>query len=241
MLHLGETFHHLDINLDINWGPLYASLPVVRTIVVREPFSWLLSKFTWHGHARWYTCDNVTAATHRWYVAATDDDDAMSVAMVETKARGWAHAHAVYYLLQVCGEDCQIKWEQVVTHLAHNLTVAQESALLASFERQADYNLRHAFGVVGLQDDIDGFYDMLTARVRYLNMSSSSSTNVVEGPRHTSHPTETCRNVYGDEAFRQSMMEASPAIAAIVRLHQTARRVHAFQKKEMEMCVHSDK
>ena len=32
----------------MDWSFLYASLPVMRTTIVREPFSWLLSKYSWH-------------------------------------------------------------------------------------------------------------------------------------------------------------------------------------------------
>lgn len=215
--------------LSFNWGPIYASLPVLRTIVVREPFGWLLSKYAWHRHAQFYICQNVTAATYRPYQQAAESSSLPHYP--PTKALGWAHNHALYYLLQICGEDCQVRWEHAVATLGDSFTVDDEKALLDAMEKQADYNLRYSIAVVGIQDDMDGFYDMVSARVAYLNMSRNAH---VEGPRHPSNPTEDCKAVFDSSNFQQAMMKASPAIAAIVRLHETAVQVHAFQRRELE-------
>lgn len=42
---------------------------------------------------------------------------------------------------------------------------------LFDMERQAEENLRHSFAVVGLVEEVDTFYEMLAARVQYMNMS----------------------------------------------------------------------
>ena len=48
---------------DDDWSPLYASLPVARVALIREPFSWLISKFFWHMLYKNAVCDDLDAAT----------------------------------------------------------------------------------------------------------------------------------------------------------------------------------
>ena len=228
----------LPFDTSIHWGALYASLPLLRTTVVREPFSWFLSKFAWHGHGRSYACDNVTAATFRThlYREQVEVGGGNSTWYPETRARGWAHRHAMGYILHLCGEDCNIRYAHAQAQLGTNFRESHERALIESFLRQADYNLRHSIAVVGLQDDMDGFYDMVTARVQYMNMSRNSH---VEGPRHASAATDECRDTFASPAFRRTLMDASPAIVAAVRLYETAVRVHAFQRQELQACSSS--
>ena len=222
----------LPFDTSIHWGPLYASLPVLRTTVVREPFSWFLSKFAWHGHGRSYACDNVTAATFRPHLYR-EQGEGGTTWYPETRARGWAHRHALGYILHLCGEDCNIRYAHAQAQLGTNFRESHERALIESFLRQADYNLRHSIAVVGLQDDMDGFYDMVTARIQYMNMSRNSH---VQGPRHASAATDACRDTFASPAFRRTLMDASPAIVAAVRLYETAVRVHAFQQQELQGC-----
>ena len=230
------------------WGPLYASLPVLRTTLVRDPFAWLLSKFFWHSQNLHHSCANVTAAT-LW----RNNNHHRNINILERgdhdPAPGWAHRTARTFILQLCGEDCQIRWEQVTTALGANFTSRQEELLLQSFTRQADYNLRHSFVVVGVSDDIGSFYDMVSRRVQYLDLSRNLH---VQGERHRSGASRKCKALYyGDDDnkpyhtnhnkpslsdFRRQMIRASPAIAALWRLYQTALRVNAFQKQELESC-----
>jgi len=37
---------------NLDWSPFYASMPVLRATVVREPFSWLVTKYFWHLQSR---------------------------------------------------------------------------------------------------------------------------------------------------------------------------------------------
>ena len=46
-----------------NYSPIYASLPVHRVTVLREPFSWLLSKCFWHKEVRKGPCDDIPSAS----------------------------------------------------------------------------------------------------------------------------------------------------------------------------------
>ena len=215
----------------LHWGPLYASLPVLRTTIVRDPFSWLVSKFFWHSQQTSHDCANVTAATQHVH-----NPDKVSRPNHD-KTAGWAHRMARIFIIQLCGEDCQIRWEMATRRAS--LTMHQERLLLESFEMQADYNLRHSFAVVGRIEDIDGFYEMVARRVQYLPRMTDSHESLQDdvSQRHASGATPECKQLYDNEAFRREMIEASPAVAILVRLYRTALRVNAFQKQELETCV----
>jgi hypothetical protein len=215
----------LGVDPSLNWGTLYSSLPVLRTTVVREPFSWLLSKFFWHGHAKLHKCGNLTAAGHREFHLDQLD---------KASEPGWAHRTARFFVMQICGEDCQSRWDMATTKLGARFTTRHEDVLLASFERQADYNLRHSFAVVGRVDESSGFYNMVSARVHYLNMSRNLH---VTGGRHSSRPSPECQEVYTSPAFQAQLEAASPAVASLIRLYKTALRVNAFQKEELRSCA----
>ncbi|KAL7564247.1 hypothetical protein ACA910_012274 [Epithemia clementina (nom. ined.)] len=46
------------------WSQFYAQLPVLRVVMIREPFSWLASKYAWHNLSEaGAVCDNVAWAT----------------------------------------------------------------------------------------------------------------------------------------------------------------------------------
>ncbi|KAL7577470.1 hypothetical protein ACA910_004751 [Epithemia clementina (nom. ined.)] len=63
-----DNQHKLDLSKPVARGQamsaLYASLPVLRVVLMRNPFSWLASRFSWHALAgRGAVCDNVALAT----------------------------------------------------------------------------------------------------------------------------------------------------------------------------------
>lgn len=99
--------------------------------------------------------------------------------------------------------------------------------------------LRTALSVIAFMSDIiywamnTSFAAAIFTQLAYLNMSRNAH---VEEPRHPSNPTEDCRAVFGSPTFQQAMIQASPAIAGMVHLSETAVRVHAFQKRELESC-----
>eukprot|EP00977_Amphora_coffeiformis_P022997 scaffold12050_cov168-Amphora_coffeaeformis.AAC.3 len=213
----------------INWGPLYASLPVLRVTQVRDPFAWMLSKFYWHADKQYHNCTNITAAVHWQDTRVLQMDETTSV--VEA---GWAHRYARHWILHMCGEDCQSRMEQARMHLGDDYTADHERMLLETFERQADYNLRQSIAVVGQSEETDNFYDLISARVHYLDMSRNSH---VQGKRHSSNAKPYCREAFADPTFQQALIEASPAVAAFVRLYKTALKVNAFQKEELAACA----
>ena len=107
---------------------------------------------------------------------------------------------------------------------------------LEQIEIQAANNLRNSFAVVGLLNETENFFDMVTARVSYMNMSLNSH---IKGPRHSSgnsNETQRCKDTFQNPDFQAMMREASPAIAALCRLYLVAGEVNRFQLKELSTC-----
>jgi translation initiation factor 2B subunit (eIF-2B alpha/beta/delta family) len=138
--------HHL-----VDWSPIYASLPVLRTTILREPFSWLLSKFFWHRVPEGVYCDDLDMATNGGGIS-TATSHAFQVDVKVSNGQGWLNRHAWYYILILCGEDCDARYFMGVGNLQQ-------------MERQAANNIRHAIAVVGLLNETERFYDMVSARV----------------------------------------------------------------------------
>lgn len=218
-----------------HWGPLYASLPVLRTTVVREPFSWLLSKFFWHQLHKVHRCDDVEAA-----VIHNDKKPLIKIdELNHDKAAGWAHRMALHMILQLCGEDCHARWATatLISDKKKNSqttwTPQREQDLFRAMVQQADYNLRHSMTVVGLNGDMQGFYDMVTARISYVDMKRNPH---ITGSSHRSSATKICKKRYQSPSFQRQLVEGSYAIRALVGLYNTAQRVNAFQFEELQSC-----
>lgn len=127
------------------------------------------------------------------------------------------------YIHFLCGEDCLISSELGYTDLVR-------------FEKQAASNLRNAFAVVGLLSDQEGFFDMVSKRVKYVDMSRNPK---VHGGRHSTKDTDDkirCAEKFKEEEFQQKLMNASPELAALVRLYNIGVEVNKFQKEELETC-----
>ena len=183
-----------------SWSPLYAALPVLRTTVVREPFTWLVSKYFWHWNKFFknknpvHTCDSG-----------------------DTK---WMDDFATEYILKLCGEDCYVR---------HSLR--DES--LDSLAFQAEGNLRHGFAVVGLVNETDTFYDMVTKRVGYLNMSLNPS---VTGQMHSTSKKgdyAMCQELYAKPEFQKKIMAKHRPVELLKHLFSVAEEVNRFQMKEL--------
>lgn len=198
-----------------NYAPFYASLPVHRTVLLREPFSWLLSRFFWTKDFRAnYTCDDVFNATHL---------DPESIALADN---GWMYQLALEHLYYLCGEDCMNRYEKGLMNLR-------------DIEDQAEANLRHSFSVVGLLNESRSFFDMMTTRIQYVNMSLNRH---VHGDRHSASiwnikEYTRCSKLYSkNETFRQTLRDASPFLAALERLYNVGVEVNRFQQKELQQC-----
>jgi hypothetical protein len=81
-----------------HYGPIYASLPVQRVTVLREPFSWLMSEFFWHTDETedlGTKCDELVTASRANY-----PDDI-----------GWAVKYSLLFIFYLCGDDCILRFE----------------------------------------------------------------------------------------------------------------------------------
>ena len=202
-----------------NYSPIYASLPVHRVTVMREPLSWLLSKYFWHKTNNQGTrglCDDIPSASLLTNITNADGKQQW----------GWAYEYLMTYILYICGEDCLARFELGVM-------------TLEDLEVQAESNLRQAFTVVGLLEEMDDFYDMVDQRFGYVNMTASENA---KGGRHSSlgkgqqSEVERCKKVFEKEDFRNEFKAHLPVLAAMDRLYQVAVEVNRFQKEELSQC-----
>ena len=142
------------------YAALYASLPVLRAIMIREPFSWLGSIFAWQELSNMgVDCHDIayaTDSTNHWTlyrapVTATIQDLVVhngssvdwsimtrDIQMIPMHHAGWMRRLALDQIYDWCGADCRVR------HLFHPGTTLEE--LVA----QAEWNLRHSFSVVGI-------------------------------------------------------------------------------------------
>ena len=107
---------------------------------------------------------------------------------------------------------------------------------LKVMEATAAYNLRNSFTVVGLLQETQEFYDMVTQRVEYMDMSLNPTT---EGKRHGSGGSAInarCDAFFQDPALQKRVMAKGPELATLVRLYEVGVQVNQFQKEELAQC-----
>lgn len=204
-----------------DWSWVYASMPVVRVTVMREPFSWLMSKFFWHNYHKDVDCVDIAKAT----AGAGQIADLKLVPQRLKTANGWASQAALEYVLYLCGEDC------------HSRLYQGAIKDLSELEIQAEGNLRRSFAVVGLLNETDKFYDMIDERVSYMDMSLNQH---VKGEKHKSFKPDDykrCAATFQDPAFQEKIMKASPELAILNRLWKTAVEVNRFQLEDLRTCA----
>jgi len=128
---------------------------------------------------------------------------------------------ALKFILSLCGEDCAVR-------------LLAGIATLQDLERQAESNLRQSFAVVGLFNESDIFYDMLSARVDYLDTSLNAHVNNSKHETSTEEEAQRCKHHFQDPSFQEELLEASPEIAALNRLYHVAIKVNRFQLHELQ-------
>ena len=216
------------------YGQMYASLPVTRVTILREPISWLLSKWSWHklGTNKYnitLPCDDIELATKIRHDDVDEDD--VRVPVLETETRpGWVRIMSLRYILSLCGEDCYARWESTTT------TTTTTTALLEEVEAQAAYNLRNSFAVVGLLHEQDSFFEMLHERVDYLDLHLDHAEIFGDGGDHMSLKNQYCQERFQTEQFQQDLVAASPELQALIRLYRIGVQVNSFQMRELEEC-----
>jgi hypothetical protein len=201
------------------WTPVYASLPVLRVTVVRDPFSWLMSKYPWSskGKRMKINCHDFQDAFHAGHPYNVSHKGMNGI------SSGWAWKMSLGYIISLCGEECMVRY-------------AAGTATLEDLERQTEQNLRHSFAVVGLQENFDTFYEMVSARVGYIDTSRNPH---VMGPRHKSMSNsaiQKCKDLFFNASVQEQLLRESPELAALHRLYKVAVEVNRFQLDELRTC-----
>ena len=219
------------------WSAVYASMPSLRATLIRDPFSWLVSKFFWHKLFRSHlSCNDIEAATdYPGYIPDAVFMNGSSASVVPLRKLkndtgrhpllGWASKFSEGYILQLCGEDCHVR-------------LSSGSSSLDDIADQAVDNLRQSFAVVGLLNETDTFYDMISARVDYMNLSSINVRT--DGRNHSTKEirgSERCKKKFRETSFQTRLIAASPQVAALHRLYQMAVEVNRFQRNELQTCM----
>jgi hypothetical protein len=198
-----------------DWSPLYASMPVLRVTMMREPFSWLVSKFFWHkGMHGWIRGGNGEKVALR-----TCDNNGTNY----TDIGSWVSGAALKQIDHLCGEDCLVRME------AGLMTLDQA-------EQQARHNLQHSFAVVGLLHETSTFFEMVTARAQYMDTSLNPE---VTGSLHSTSKKEEyarCSEIYQTKEFQDNLLAVCPELRALKRLYEVAVAVNRFQLEEMQTC-----
>lgn len=231
-----------------NYAQLYASLPVLRVTMLRDPWSWLMSRFFWQSTHMGQTLTAKRVKPFRgksveeymrnhwppklrqeWEQQMTNATMIYCDDVVEA-VHGWAHHAALEYIFYLCGEHSLSQFVE----LQGNRDIEREYVRVV--EEQAEYNLRNSFAVVGLLNEAQGFFDMITHRVSYMDMSLHPH---VQGTSHTSGngmENRRCKDIWKQPEFQEEIMAGSPAIATLHRLYQVGLQVNAHQKAEIQQC-----
>jgi hypothetical protein len=212
-----------------DWSPLYASLPVLRVILLREPLDWLVSKFFWHSVDPGYLMGmSGTKYTYNNTLKRCDNSEGGGVDDPLDIVADWVSRASLAYIHYLCGEDCIVRM--------HHGSMTLEQA-----EIQARNNLLQSFAVVGILEEQRTFYDMVTARTQYMNTSLHPT---VVGSPHKSLPgdgvvdsQERCDSVFAaNTPFARAITARSPELAALRRLYRVGLQVYQAQKDELEAC-----
>jgi hypothetical protein len=185
--------------MPFNYAPLYASLPLQRVTILREPWSWLVSKFFWH-----HDLDTDKECDDLEY------------------AEDWANRYILQYTTYLCGDDCAIRLERG--------RMTMEEIWI-----QSETNLRQSFSVVGLLNETSTFYEMVSSRVAYLDMSLNRH---VQGDRHTGRNKKTryCHKLFLENDFQVRFREHIPTVKLLERLFEVGEQVNRFQLEELRAC-----
>ncbi len=217
-----------------NYSPFYASMPVHRVTMMRDPWSWIISKFFWHQlntyvppERRALPCFDVTTPIIIQKKNSTrlgKTDVAPLDPLDPDRELGWVEQFSLLFLIKLCGDDCRIRYE-------NGMMTLQE------IEEQVSSNLRNAFSVVGILHEQDSFYDMLTDRIQYVDMGLHPNMTGEKHATPKSRANLACKELFGtNETFRESVRQQVPAFATLERMYHLGIRVNQFQKEELKQC-----
>ena len=223
-----------------NYSSVYASIPVQRVTMLRDPWSWIVSKFYWHklhlyippkSHNQPYACQRVD-----YKIVARDQQKTDSSGrQINSKVPpvnpitgiqlSWVEQFCFAHLIKLCGNDCRIRYENGLM-------------TLNEIENQVEDNLRYAFSIVGLLNETESFYNMITDRIQYVNMTYNPS---VQGLDHATPPTTEnieCKKLFTKNTqFQQYVRDTIPSFAALERIYNVGVQVNRFQKNELKTCM----
>ncbi|KAL7559768.1 hypothetical protein ACA910_010438 [Epithemia clementina (nom. ined.)] len=176
------------------WSAVYASLPVLRVVMVREPFSWFASHYAWKDLRRkGVPCDNVAFATagagyFSFYKKLSRknntqrSENEVSFNRTTTKKNdnnGHENKTKIYFTGNKYNDDQYVEHQDeapgwvVRLALDHIYQLCgsdcrvrhfQRQATLTELVAQAEANLRHAFCVVGILEHGQEVYFDMIAR-----------------------------------------------------------------------------
>ena len=167
-----------------DYAVIYASLPVQRVTLLRDPWSWLISKCFWH---------------HRHTERLADGRTLLRCDNIEEGSRpypnaGWIAGDVMHCIAMICGFDCGIRFER-------------NEITLVELRVQSERNLRHTFSVVGLLNETETFYDMVSNRIAYVDMSLNPR---VKGKKHHSfsyRESQRCKRVFMENTTFQDELK----------------------------------
>mmetsp|Transcript_1024 Transcript_1024/g.2200 ORF Transcript_1024/g.2200 Transcript_1024/m.2200 type:complete len:642 (-) Transcript_1024:448-2373(-) len=205
-----------------NFSPIYASMPLHRVTMLRDPWSWIISKYFWHPTmASKFECQNVTARfTH--------------------STLGWVSVHSLLYLFQLCGNECITRYENGFVTL-EQIEAQVESNLRNAFSVVGLLHESDSF-----YDMIDKRIDYVdTKRLYDTNRKRNSHEyeliSLLNAPLHMSGGSKTakenCKNLFlKDETFREEVRRTVPEFAALERMYKVGVEVNRFQQDELSRC-----
>lgn len=101
----------------VDWSSFYAAVPIMRTVLTREPFSWLLSKHAWHGVK--LNCSGSDVS--------------------------WIDKFALEYVIHLCGEDCAGRLAERIATIEEleaqaDSNLRQAFAIVGVLDKMQDFN-----------------------------------------------------------------------------------------------------
>ena len=86
-----------------DWSPVYASMPLLRAALVRNPFSWLISKYAWHSKKNH---DPICHLLRRSISGQIRDLQGARPNLIEMDDvfPGWVPRMSLGYIIYLCGE-----------------------------------------------------------------------------------------------------------------------------------------
>jgi hypothetical protein len=231
-----------------NYSSVYASIPVQRVTMLRNPWSWIVSKFYWHNlnmlippppqsnNHNQYACQRVTyPILARYHQTANNNGQnnkkmaaepiPVPVNPITGKKLSWVEQFCIAHLIKLCGNDCRIRYENGMMNLEE-------------IENQVEDNIRYAFSIVGLLNETESFYNMITDRIQYVNMTYNSN---VQGLDHATEQTDeniACKKLFTKNyKFQQYVRDTIPSFAALERIYNVGVEVNRYQKAELKTCM----